>query len=148
MSPTSPPPLPIQRPTHTRWKRVFGLIAVAVSLSLLMYFWPPGSSLMYPPCLLHRITGFHCPGCGVTRAAHSLMHGAFGVAARNNLLFVCSLPWMGYWILPRLHSWFQGSPLPSISVPPRGAAWALLVLALFGILRNFPFEPFRWLAPP
>lgn len=30
---------------------------------------------LLPPCLLHVVTGFYCPGCGGTRALSALMHG-------------------------------------------------------------------------
>ena len=28
-----------------------------------------------PPCALHRMTGYYCPGCGGTRAVMALFHG-------------------------------------------------------------------------
>lgn len=30
-----------------------------------------------PPCVLHEVTGFYCPGCGGTRAIFALVRGDF-----------------------------------------------------------------------
>ncbi len=51
-----------------------GRIAAAVFLPLLLYAWPdslfePGASTF---CLFRNLTGFPCPGCGMTRALVSL----------------------------------------------------------------------------
>lgn len=45
------------------------LAAVAVRLGLLRLLGG------IPPCALHRMTGFYCPGCGGTRAVTALLHG-------------------------------------------------------------------------
>jgi Protein of unknown function (DUF2752) len=147
---SSPPPLPISTriPTRTRWDRVLWVLVVVTSLYLLLHEYPPGRSSIYPPCLLHRITGLHCPGCGVTRATYDLLHGKGVEAARNNLLFVCALPWLGYFFALRLSSWLRGHPLPALSASPRTAAWVAVAVVIFGILRNIPAEPFLWLSPP
>lgn len=33
-----------------------------------------------PPCLFHQITGYYCPGCGITRAIIALLHGDFAAS--------------------------------------------------------------------
>ena len=30
---------------------------------------------IFPPCIIHRLTGFYCPGCGATRSVLSLLSG-------------------------------------------------------------------------
>jgi len=39
-------------------------------------------------CMFHRITGLQCPGCGMTRAFHALMHGHISEALEYNLLSI------------------------------------------------------------
>ena len=54
------------------------------------------------PCLFHLITGFKCPGCGVTRMLISLLHFDFTAAFRYNAVLLCMLPFLilffAYWL--------------------------------------------------
>lgn len=103
----------------------------------------PGSPL--PGCVFYHFTGLYCPGCGMTRALHALVHGDFAqAAAMNALLPVLALA------LPLLVLQGLGYRLP---LPPRALAalssakfW-LPLLGGFWVLRNLPWPPFSWLAP-
>lgn len=35
---------------------------------------------LLPPCLLHTLTGYYCPGCGATRSVFFLLQGKVGTA--------------------------------------------------------------------
>lgn len=101
----------------------------------------PARSTLYPSCLFQVATGFFCPGCGTLRALHRLLHGQVLEALRYNALTVAVLP-IAAWVLAREA---RGAKRP-LSL---AALWALvLVVVLFGVLRNVPFEPFTRLAPP
>ncbi|MEJ2068687.1 MAG: DUF2752 domain-containing protein, partial [Deltaproteobacteria bacterium] len=56
-----------------------GIVAAVVLISgiVILYFFKPGQSPIYPPCPFHLITGLYCPGCGSLRALHALFHGRF-----------------------------------------------------------------------
>ena len=87
------------------------------------------------PCPFHAVTGLHCPGCGMTRAAALLLRGdVAGAAAHNVLLFpvlvIAVAAWAGA-VLPRRTGW-----LPALSV----------LLVAFAVARNLP--AFGFLAPP
>ncbi len=118
------------------------LAAVATG-GMILFLNDPARCAWYPPCLWHRLTGLYCPGCGSTRALYCLAHGDIAGACRKNLLLVLALPVVGLWLAAawRWSSW------RSAQVP----AWLLAVLAaaavLFGILRNLPLAPLRFLAP-
>lgn len=43
--------------------------AIAVKYRLFRFLGP------VPPCSLHTLTGYYCPGCGGTRAVIALFHG-------------------------------------------------------------------------
>lgn len=57
-----------------------------------LYTYPPAETSFYPVCVFKTVTGYDCPGCGSTRAAHAILHGRFGEAFRlNPMLFLGGL---------------------------------------------------------
>ena len=44
-----------------------------------------------PPCPLHELTGWPCPGCGATRCVRSVFNGAFAAAFPVNPLVFAAL---------------------------------------------------------
>ncbi len=54
-------------------------------------------------CLHHYLFGFGCPGCGMTRALHSLLHLDFGSAYEFNLAVFVLFPLLVTEILLGLH---------------------------------------------
>ncbi|MFM2082438.1 MAG: hypothetical protein RL380_1129 [Verrucomicrobiota bacterium] len=108
------------------------LVSVA-ALVLLVFLADPRGQNFFPRCLFHRLTGWNCPGCGTTRAAHDLLHGKFSQAFRDNALFVVLLP---------LFAWAGGirifSPARRTIFSPRWF-WLLLGSAgTFTVWRNLP----------
>ncbi len=106
-------------------------------------------SRLLPRCSFHVLTGWHCPGCGNTRATHALLHGDPLAAIRQNALFVVGLPFLLFWAF---RSWMQWvCPQRVRALPFR---WRqnythaiVIVVVVFGVLRNIPIAPFTWLAP-
>ena len=59
----------------------------------------------FVPCPFHAITGLWCPGCGMTRALHHLLHGDVAGAVSSNLFLpvvvvVVGWAWLA-WAVPR-----------------------------------------------
>lgn len=95
---------------------------------------------MMPPCQLRVVTGWHCPGCGGTRATLALMEHDLPRAASNNLLYVAVI----YPLLAVLFlGWLRGRPL--LPLRPWMIFPFVLLVAVFWLLRNLP--AFAWLAP-
>jgi hypothetical protein len=121
---------------------LFGLASVAV-----LFTFDPAQSAFYPRCVLHQITGLHCPGCGSLRALHQLLHGHVLEALRLNPLLGLGLAVLA-WLLARvLVRETLGRELPALR--PR-QAWlraGVTLIALYSLLRNLPFLPFTLLAP-
>ncbi|MES2439430.1 MAG: DUF2752 domain-containing protein [Verrucomicrobiota bacterium] len=102
-----------------------------------------------PDCMFHQFTGLHCPGCGMTRAAHATLHGNIGAAFRFNPVGMILLPTAFVGLGIEILGWARGTPLPfRLDVGARGAWTIAWIVIGFWILRNVPFWPFTLLAPP
>lgn len=103
---------------------------------------PPSSGSFYPKCVLHSATGLHCPGCGCTRALHSLANLHFTDAVQNNPLLVLGGPIFVAMMFRRRQRRQKGMPT-SVRFPQ---VIAVIVIVYF-ILRNVPTPGTSWLAP-
>lgn len=101
-----------------------------------------------PDCTFHHLTGLHCAGCGMTRAAHATLHGRIGEAFRFNPVGMVLLPLAFVGIGIEILGWIRGRPLSfRLNVGAFGA-WAIVwIVLIFWILRNIPYWPFSLLAP-
>lgn len=97
----------------------------------MLYTYPPESSAWYPRCVFKAATGYECPGCGSTRAAHHLLHGRVGQAFRlNPMLFL-----MGGVMLAAAPSLVRGNQPRFITRPWFG--WGTLIVVMtWWIVRN------------
>lgn len=116
-------------------------------LAVLFYFLNPAEHEIFPKCIFHSVTGYHCPGCGSQRAIHSLLHLNFTSVVHNNFLFLpAMLVLMYHYIHPILNKFLRWK-LPNIFYF-KSTPWIILgVVILFWVLRNLPFYPFTILAP-
>ena len=103
---------------------------------LLLYFFDPAGTAIYPPCPFHFLTGHFCPGCGSLRAVHNLLHGHLAAALLLNPLMVVSVPIVGVMLLNP--TWIYKWWVPWL---------AFTVLVGYGIARNIPMWPLNLLAP-
>lgn len=127
------------------WPAAFALGCCAILVML--YVWEPVAGGLFPPCPFHALTGLHCPGCGSLRATHQLLHGELWAAFRLNPLMVLALPLLAFAVTSGHWRWLRPTWVDRFT---SHAAWptAILVLVLvYWVLRNLPFEPFCWLAP-
>jgi hypothetical protein len=125
------------------------MVSIAVILlSLLYFFYPAGSGSFHPDCLFHQFTGLYCPGCGSQRAASALLHGQFLKAADLNVLFVASIPFIGWsGFVFTWNSFGDRKMSQKIFYSPVFVKGCLIIVVLFAILRNLPVTPFNRLAP-
>jgi len=121
------------------------IFIIAAGCILLLYFFVEPANGNLPTCFFHQITGFYCPGCGVQRSFHALLHGYILTAVGYNLLFVLCLPFIIYFVL----GYVLGKKVSSSSFiyKPNFSLTVLIVVISFWVLRNLPFTPFSWLAP-
>ena len=117
------------------------LTAIGISgLAVLLFFFAPEQHAFYPRCLLYTLSGWQCPGCGGLRATHHLLHGRFVTAFHYNPLLLLSLPILGTIFISHLLRAVTGR---SFTNPFKQTVWIwllLIVVLLFGILRNLPLD--------
>lgn len=120
--------------------------AIAAVGALYLYNHNPYS---YPlPCLFYLITGFYCPGCGAGRACYSILHLQLTDAFCYNPLMVILLPWICLYIVARVIDWMiTGGNHIDGKISVKLLVWILIVIFIYGILRNIPVFPFNLLAP-
>ena len=139
--------LVLDNPSNSvRLSAIAGIGAIVFGAGFVWYF-DPTSAGFFPVCPLYRFTGFACPGCGLTRGFHALMHGDVLTALDFNAVIPLYLLIFGYLFVS----------LISLAIRGRGVValdrnlyllWAIIgVLITFGILRNLPFYPFTILFP-
>lgn len=120
--------------SNTRHLKFWGLLGCLALLYLKVWLPYTGWSI---PCLFHELTGFYCPGCGMTRLTLALLQGNVYQAFRYNMLFFFLVPLYFLYVLLG----FSGKKVPASVL-----MGVMLTLTLaFGVLRNTP--QFAWLAP-
>lgn len=101
----------------------------------------PSEGGAFLPCPFRTITGWWCPGCGLTRATHHLLRGDLPQALRYNVFVVIVLAGLAA-------AWFAwlfdaaGRPIPRVVRPSvRTQLLVAAVLIVFGVVRNIPGVP-------
>jgi hypothetical protein len=120
--------------------------AVAAALVMLRNF-DPATSGIFPPCPVHYLTGWYCPGCGSLRAIHQLLHGNLRAAWAMNPLTVTLLPFLSYGLMSSFLYEVRGRGLPQPFLRQVWIEALCAAIILFGIARNLPLHPFDLLAP-
>lgn len=131
----SVPPSPPSR-VPLRRKRQLVLVILLLVL-LLLYFLNPVDYALVPKCPFKLLTGFACPGCGIQRAVHAALHGAWAEAWAYNRFLIYSLP---YLFLVMLTEWlWRGERRERWRRIFEGKVAILLYIVLFfswGLVRN------------
>jgi hypothetical protein len=140
------PPPPDANPVRVTSPRVkWGLAGLAAAGCVYVAVVDPNQSSIYPQCPFRALTGYDCPGCGITRALHSTLHGNIVGAANHNLLAVLIAVVAIVWFVFARVQRRRGRDVPRFSLSP-GATIALgVVVVAFWLLRNLPMQPFHWL---
>jgi hypothetical protein len=122
---------------------------VLAALTTALYQLGPAFGGWAPGCLLHRLTGFWCAGCGMTRAVWHLLHCEPVAALRQNPLLVVLLPLVVAGLALELTAWVRSPqrPTPRLRLDWRVSTALAGVLLAYGIVRNFPWWPCTLLAP-
>jgi hypothetical protein len=137
--------VPRSRPA---WTGPVALAAAGAGALAYVGLRDPSTGGGFIPCPFHQATGLWCPGCGMTRALHQLLHGNVAASLGFNLFLPVVLA-IGVWLWLQ---WFWptvgGRELPGLRRVPKPVWVGLLVaLVVFTVARNLPFAPLDALAP-
>ena len=122
---------------HTRQCRFAGVVLMLG----MAYFLITQLTPFRIPCLFQKITGFACPGCGVSHFCIRLLHLDIPGAARENLAIAVLAPiWLGAAVIRMV---WHPHWLAKNSRAEKLLLWSSLVfLLLFGVVRNLPHMEF------
>ncbi len=110
-------------------------------------YFNPTTAGFFPSCPLYTMTGFACPGCGLTRGFHALFHGDVLAALDYNALLPFFGLLIGFGFVSLVYFALRGRQIPMNLLHPN-ALWVFLVMLLvFGVTRNLPWYPFTILFP-
>ena len=123
-----------------------GITVFAIGVSFVAYFDPAKTSFL-PACPLLTLTGFACPGCGLTRGFHALFHGDIIPALDFNLMIPLWAVIFGYIFVALCIFAIRGRWIPMWLIRPKFLWSSLIALLAFGVLRNIPSWPFTILYP-
>lgn len=133
-------------PLAERTAAAAGVAALTVGSAYVAYF-DPSASYFFPVCPLFELTGFACPGCGLTRGFHALFHGDVLTALHFNALIPVWAVVFGYVFVSLGLLAVRRRGLPMWPTAPR-FLWAFMTaLLVFGVVRNLPFYPLTFLFP-
>jgi len=118
-----------------------------LAATVALWRWNPSAGDGPGLCVIHAATGLHCPGCGILRGTHDLLHGRVVAVSRNALWFAL-LPLVGYIGASEWLRLWRGRPLPTGPLD-RPIVWGAFaaIAAAFTVMRNLDAMPWLWLAP-
>ena len=111
--------------------------ALLTGAAVFLYTVDPAQSRLAPRCVFRLATGWSCPGCGLQRAAHALLHGRWAEAAGYNPFLLISLPYLAALLAAELMP--QGARREKWRAVLEGRTAVLLYLTLYtiwGVARN------------
>jgi hypothetical protein len=121
--------------------RTFIGIAMSVLLGGLavVYSFPPTEYSFYPRCPIYLTTHWLCPGCGSTRALHSLLHFDIQSALHYNALFTLLFPLVCLWLGFIAYRTVRYDQFPKLAFPRSLAVGLGVTVLLFTVARNTMF---------
>lgn len=132
---------------HTMENKSYRLCQISwclIGLALLAGLWLSRSNLplqklllMQPPCLLRRVFGIYCPGCGGTRAVLELLRGHILRSFLYHPIVVYTAGLYGWYLISNTIEWISGQKFRIGSRYHKWYGIAAAVLVLVNcLLRN------------
>lgn len=90
------------------------------------------------PCFFKLISGFECPGCGITRCLFSILELDFKKAFNYNQLVFIMLPFFTIYYIYKTYMYIVNKK-EKIIISDSFRILLLIIVIIFGIIRNIPF---------
>ncbi|MGI9055686.1 MAG: DUF2752 domain-containing protein [Pyrinomonadaceae bacterium] len=135
--------------TSSTTERILAAAGVLATVggAAFVWFFNPVNAGFFPACPLLKMTGFACPGCGLTRGFHALFHGDFLTALGFNALLPVFVFVFAYLFVAMILIAARGQS-PKFHIFKPSLVWGFLILSLvFAVARNLPYYPFTLLYP-
>lgn len=117
-----------------RLKRVIGRYGILLGVGLIYYVFV-SLTKMGIPCPVRLITGFQCPGCGISRMLMALIRLDFAEAFRYNPVVLLTLPIILFCVIRSDVGYIRTGRNSLDRYQPVWIA-ELVILLMFGIIRN------------
>lgn len=115
--------------------KVVGFIILLLTYYLLNLFFNISIK-----CPIYELTHLYCPGCGITRCLFSLIQLDFYKAFKYNQLVFILLPISFIYYI--IYSYYYIKYNKRITIPKYISITILIIVLLFGILRNINYFNF------
>ena len=88
------------------------------------------------PCIFHMVTGFLCPGCGVTRMCISILQGNFLEAMKYNFMLFFLSPYIIYILIFDIVQYIKDGKCNHTKCQEVMIYLMIVLLIVFSIIRN------------
>ena len=133
--------------TSPRWLALF-ILSGGVVLAMAVWARDPATvDVPFFKCVWLAMSGWYCPGCGLTRAMHDLMHGRLREALGHNAVGVPAALVAGLLLVKPTLRALRHNHWQSPAVSGNAGWWLLAGAMLWTLVRNLPWSPLTVLAP-
>ena len=90
------------------------------------------------PCVFYELTGYKCPGCGMTRAVFSIIEGNFKAAFSYNKTIILVVPFLFGYVFYKSYLYLCNREMSKkiSKIINIFAIFIVCLLIVYGILRN------------
>ncbi len=127
-----------------RLKKLIITVTLVLSVGIIYYIFVRTSGYAVP-CVINKITGIYCAGCGITRMFVALFQLDFTVAARNNLLALMLIIPVLIFAVNRGIKYVKYGALKFSRAEKICVIALIILLVIFTVIRNIP--TFNFLQP-
>jgi len=120
--------------------RILKVIKIYFLLIVLLigYFFINKYTGFYIPCIFRLITGYKCPGCGITTCLFDLLQLKIDKAFHDNQLVFIYLPFIAVYFLYLTYLYIYDKEDKILKKIPNWIIYIVLgITIIYGVIRNF-----------